>query len=48
MDLNGMQMYRTQFINMVKQAGNDSLYLTVYNLEPDIRRINITVKISLQ
>ena len=47
MDLNGLQLFRKQYINIKKLPGKTYLYLNVYNLDPDSRRQDLNLKINL-
>jgi hypothetical protein len=47
MDLNGLQLFRKQYINVKKLPGKTSLYLNAYNLDPDSRRQDLNLKINL-
>lgn len=47
MDLNSMQLYKTQYINIDKNSTANNLYLTVYNLDAFTRRQSIQYRITL-
>lgn len=47
MDIVGMQLFRKQYINIGRFSGFNTLYLTVYNLDPISRKVPINFSISL-
>jgi hypothetical protein len=47
MDVVGMQLFRKQSINLGRFSGLNTLYLTVYNLDPISRKVPIDFRISL-
>lgn len=56
MDLTSMQLGKTQYINKVKRSGtklminigNSTLFLTIINLDPLSRRVDIDYQINVQ
>ncbi len=49
MDIGNMQLGKMQYINRIKMGGgvDDNLYLTVFYLDPEIRKINVSFTIFI-